>query len=172
MEFFEKDLEEIIFYSDKKELQCRGLHITGKLKRQLKIGNYGVADLVAYSRPRNWLNPIGMVKGEINVIELKNKKIGVSTFFQSLQYLKGIQRYLTKKGIEGNYNYKITLIGREFDQYSSFCYLGDIFTSNSYPDDWHQDSKVSIDLLTYSYGLDGIQFKDVSGYKLTNEGFY
>lgn len=171
MEFFEKDLEEIIFYSDKNELSERGLFLHGKLKRQLKIGNYGIADLVEYTRPMNHVGLYGMLKGEVNVVELKNKKISVSTLFQALNYLHGIQRFLDKKGIKDNYNYRITLIGREFDQHSSFCYLSDIFHGESFPAMLDSDTRVSIDLLTYSYGLDGISFKKVSGYKLSNEGF-
>jgi hypothetical protein len=171
MEFFEKDLEEIIFYSDKNELNKRGLCLHGKLKRQLKIGNYGIADLIDYVRPMNWVGKEGMVKGEINVIELKNKKIGVSTFFQALNYLHGIQRFLDKKGIKDNYNYKITLIGREFDQHSSFCYLGDVFGGLHYPSSLKSDTRIAVNLLTYSYGLDGISFTEVSEYELSNEGF-
>ena len=45
MTFLEKDLEQIIFETPKEKLQEKGLVIKGKLLRQIKIGNYGIADL-------------------------------------------------------------------------------------------------------------------------------
>jgi len=50
MKFLEKDLEEIIFNADMKDLPEKGLHFTGVIKRQLRIGNYGVADLVTFTK--------------------------------------------------------------------------------------------------------------------------
>ena len=170
--FLEKDLEEIIYLSDKEILSDRGLYLYGKLKRQLKIGNYGIADLVEFKRP--YYHPIlkMMMKGEINVIELKNKKIGVSTFFQALNYLKGIQTFLEEKD-KGyhNYNYRVTLIGREFDDTSSFCYLGDLFDSYLSETNIEDEIKTSIDLYQYSYSISGIEFNQITDYNLTNKGF-
>ena len=52
MKFLEKDLEQIIFESGRDSLRERGLSISGKLLRQLRIGNYGIADLVEFVRPQ------------------------------------------------------------------------------------------------------------------------
>jgi hypothetical protein len=172
MEFFEKDLEEIIYLSDKENLSDKGLFLHGKLKRQLKIGNYGIADLVEYKRPYYHPYLKMMMKGEINVIELKNKKIGVSTFFQALNYVKGIQSYFEKKEYDFfNYNIRVTLIGREFDKLSSFCYLGDLFDTYLEDTKLHDDNKICIDLYTYSYSINGIEFNAITGYNLTDKGF-
>ena len=50
MKFLEKDLEEIIWDAYKNDklslINNRGLFINGLIKRQLRIGNYGIADLV------------------------------------------------------------------------------------------------------------------------------
>ena len=53
MNFLEKDLEEIIYNTDKEMLTERGLpyHPFETFKRQLKIGNYGIADLVSFKKP-------------------------------------------------------------------------------------------------------------------------
>lgn len=169
MKFLEKDLEEIIYLSDKDKLSDRGLYLFGTLKRQLKIGNYGVADLVEITRPYSCGK--NSFKGTINILELKKDKISVSTFFQAINYLQGIKRYLEKRGKESLFNYQITLIGKEVDLNSSFCFLGDIFWSDLEMTDVDCFSKIRIDLYTYSYGLDGLEFKQVSGYKLNNEGF-
>ena len=171
MKFFEKDLEEIIYLSDKDKLSDRGLYLNGKLKRQLRIGNYGVADLIEYKRPYYHPYEKCFMKGTINILELKKDKIGVSTFFQALNYLKGIQTYLEENSKEFDYNYKITLIGSEFDTSSSFCYLGDMFNNDLDEQYIFTTSKISIDIYTYSYGLEGIEFTQVTGYNLKNKGF-
>jgi hypothetical protein len=171
MEFFEKDLEEIIYTTPNMTLCERGLYLPKKLIRQLRIGNYGIADLVGYRRPFYHPDYSTVLKGEINVIELKNKKIGVSTFFQALNYLHGIKRFLAKKGIEDHYNYTITLIGREFDKNSSFAYLGETFNTYIHDTPLNEDTKTSIKSLTYSFDIEGMLFNELSGYSLNNEGF-
>ena len=46
MSFLEKDLEDIIFETDNDLLFEHGLFIDGQKKRQVRIGNYGIADLI------------------------------------------------------------------------------------------------------------------------------
>lgn len=45
-DFLEKTLEDIIFETSNDDLKERGLWICGNKKRQVKIGNYGIADLI------------------------------------------------------------------------------------------------------------------------------
>jgi hypothetical protein len=173
MKFLEKDLEQIIYTADKTELENRGLPIFGKLKRQVRIGNYGVADLIEYSKP-SFIQPWGRhEKGNITIYELKQEKISVSAFFQAIRYVKGILRYLEKckNDSKHHYNYNIVLIGRSICFDSSACYLSDIFPAGHGDIDAFSHYSVSISLYTYEYDVDGIKFKEVSGYKLTNEGF-
>ena len=99
MDFFEKDLEEIIFNADKEKLRKKGLDVYGKLYRQLRIGNYGVADLVEVRKSykeddyaKNKYIPILI----ITIYELKKDIVGISAFFQSINYLKGIMSYMSK----------------------------------------------------------------------------
>lgn len=169
MDFLEKDLEEIIYLSDKNILSDRGLNLHGKLKRQLRIGNYGVLDLLEITRPYCCNNKC--YKGIINLIELKKDKIGVSTFFQALNYIKGIKRFLDIRNQEYLFNYQITLIGRQIDLNSSFCYLGDIFNQNIEMTDIDDYSKINVELYKYNFDVEGIKFNEIINYKLINEGF-
>lgn len=155
MKFLEKDLEEIIFKAKKQDLKQKGLNVKGKVYRQLRIGNYGVADLVTFEREfcREW----GAHNLVITVYELKKDKIGISTFLQALGYLKGIKRYLSDRYPSYHLCYKIVLIGKIIDISSTFVYLSDFY------DD--------LENYTYDYGINGIEFKKQKGYKLTNENF-
>lgn len=171
MKFLEKNLEQIIFDSNKKQVQERGLVINGKLLRQLRIGNYGIADLIEHQRPYYHEGMGEMIKGEITVYELKQEKVGVSAFLQALGYVKGIDSYLSKRGINDKYNYNIVLIGSETDKSSSVVYLSDLMGQKVYETKMNHDSVLTFTIYNYEYRLDGIYFKEDYGYSLTNEGF-
>lgn len=173
MNFLEKDLEEIIFTADRKSLQNKGLYIgeKDKLKRQLKVGNYGIADLVSYQKP--YYNPFlkRTFKGKITVFELKKDKISMSSFLQAMSYLKGIRSFLEKRGLDNSYNYSIKLVGKEIDLISSFCYLPDFINADCYETDIDLTSVFNVEFYLYKYDINGISFNEVSGYSLTAEGF-
>jgi len=152
MNFLEKDLEEIIFNADNSSLHEKGLPIFGKKIRQLKIGGYGVADIVSYEK-------IGSVI-YIVVYELKKDKIGISAFLQALGYARGIQRYLENRDVSFDFKIGITLIGKTFDKNSTYCYLRDVIR-DFIGEDMYRDF---LNNFTYEYGFDGIQF--------TNHGEY
>lgn len=159
MNFLEKDLEQIIFEADKEELQKKGLPVYGKLFRQLRIGSYGVADLVSFNRHQDG----GYPRLSVTVYELKKEKIGISAFLQALQYVKGIERYLELRNFKFTVDFSIILIGKTIDINSSFCFLSDLIYNLS------NDS--FLNNYTYSYGLNGLEFKAEYGYKHTVEGF-
>jgi hypothetical protein len=94
MDFLEKNLEQIIYESDTDILSERGLVIYGKLIRQVQIGGYGIADLIEYERPRFDKSVGRIIKGHINILELKKNYVDCGTFLQAIKYLKGISRYL------------------------------------------------------------------------------
>jgi hypothetical protein len=54
MNFLEKNLEDIIFETHENKLRDRGLEISGKKLRQLRIGNYGIADMITYTRIKKY----------------------------------------------------------------------------------------------------------------------
>lgn len=171
MEFLEKDLEQIIYESGSEQLLEKGLYVYGKRKRQLKIGNYGVADMVTIVRPNYNFTFKEAYKGIITVYEFKKDKVSVSTFLQAIRYLKGIQRYLESRGKMELYNYQIVLVGREMDLSSSFSYLTDMISSNLYEVGINDENKFSLDVYTYKYKIDGLEFEREADYKLIEEGF-
>ena len=172
MNFLEKDLEEIIYCADKDVLCQKGLNLTGFLLRQKRIGNYGIADIIEVKRPYYHSQFKEHCKGEIVVYELKKDKISVSSFFQAMQYIKGIQRYLDKRQtpISDHYNYRIVLIGKTIDITSSLVYLPEFMTPDVIEDFIGSDAKLSLNLYTYSFDINGLYFDEQRGYKLTNEG--
>ena len=159
MEFLEKDLEQIISESSNFNLRQRDLPIFGRKMRQVRIGNYGIADLITVDRATDFDFDENKIIGSrliINVYELKKDKIGISAFLQAIRYAKGISRYLEKRGIDFDINIK--LIGQEVDLSGDFVYISDILRYN-------------VEMYLYSYKLDGLTFKRVLGYNLKNEGF-
>lgn len=173
MKFLEKDLEKIIHESSEDKLFEKGLNLQGKKFRQKKIGNYGIADLICFERPfyHTYFNK--HMKGQIQIVELKQDKITVSAFFQAIGYLKGIQRFLDVKhpNIADCFNFNIVLIGKTIDKSSTLIYLNDIFF---YPIDEltiTEQSRISVSLYTYDYTIDGLMFNELTGYNLKNENF-
>jgi hypothetical protein len=174
MNFLEKDLEEIIYTSGRDVLEERGLTIDGKLLRQVKIGNYGIADLIEFVRPsydgpdREILCP-----GRITIYELKKEQIGISAFLQSLNYLQGITKFLQKKEIDGHYIIDIVLIGKNLDTSGSFCFITDLLSINSsFVDKYNiYGQNGTISYYTYTYNINGLNFHLRNGYDLNNNGF-
>lgn len=163
MTFLEKDLEQIIFESRIDSLQERGLDIEGKLLRQVKIGNYGVADLISFSRPfyEYYNDSYILHNGSITIYELKREKISMSSFLQALQYVKGVISFLEKKHIRHHYDINIVLIGKEIDKNSSLIYITDLLSIQN----------GGISFYTYHYNIDGIRFTNEFNYQLKDEGF-
>lgn len=165
MKFLEKDLEEIIFNTDSQTLVERGLYFKGVKKRQLKIGNYGIADLVTIQRPSTLNASINFKEPVlITVVELKKDKVGISAFLQGINYIKGIKSYLTKRNVGFDFYFRLVLIGRELDTSGAFCYLPDIINNKDIYD-------FQLELKTYKYNVDGLLFLDHSEYSLIDEGF-
>ena len=162
MKFLEKELEEIIFNASLEELNEKGLPLSGKCYRQLNLGNYGIADLVYVKK---YYHDIGEPYLCITVCELKKEKAGISAFLQAVRYVKGISRYLYKRGMF-NYVFEIFLIAPEIDTSSDFIYLTDLIANEHYC-----TILSSADNYSVQYDVNGISFQREWGYKLTNEGF-
>lgn len=168
MNFLEKDLENIIWESDNERLQEKNLPIYGKKYRQLKIGSYGILDLLTVKK-RYWYSvddDLYIPYLDITVYELKKEKVGVSTFLQAVRYVKGIKSYLEEKHcMEAKYN--IVLCAKEVDIHSSFIFLVDLIMPMKEPNNLLN----SISAFSFDYTLDGIVFKKHEGYDLINKGF-
>jgi len=164
MNFLEKDLETIIFETSNEKLDKRGLCLYGKKIRQLRIGNYGVCDIVCISREiKNVIEQYDWDKFHvfkyptllINIIELKKDEISANTLLQAIRYCTGIESYISKR-TDINLEFSITLIGKTVAG-GDFIYSPSIIEN--------------LNIYTYEYGYDGIKFKSHHGYKLSNEGF-
>lgn len=182
MKFLERNLEDIIFENGSEVLEERGLSVKiGRKYRQLRIGNYGVADIVYLHRdidpePCNEYRSVSetcsncsSVKCQktssitITIMELKQNEINTKTFMQAIRYVKGIKRYLNKRGLFHRIpiHYRIILIGDRLGNDDS-VYLTDILSTRDF---------FSVDFYTYSYDIDGIQFNCEYNYSLIDEGF-
>jgi len=170
MNFLEKDLEQIIWESDNEKLQKRMLKISGKKFRQLKIGNYGISDLVTVKKDYYYhdesFKVIPFLK--ITVFELKKEKVGISAFLQAIRYCKGIKDYFDSNRANIDFELNIALIAKSVDTQSDFIFLTDLFGKH------HTNNKGlinNINFYSFSYGLDGILFTKHDRYCLTNKGF-
>lgn len=168
MNILEKDLEEIIEKTPTLQLQERGLDVDGICKRQLKIGNYGIADLVYIKKDYDYAFKDNKMQLKpflnINICELKKDKAGISAFLQAVRYAKGISYYLDKRNFN-NYKMQITLIAPNIDTQSDFIFLSDLILSS-------QNGFIStISNYSVKYNFDGIEFKHETNYSLTDNGF-
>jgi len=158
MNFLEKELEQIIFEASNDQITKRGLPVYGKKYRQLRIGNYGVADLVTIQRQYISYHPYHVLY--VSIYELKRDRINVSTFLQALSYAKGIKSFLEKR-LNVLLHFNIYCVGKHMDIESSYSYLSEFLT----------DSNFCVRNFTYKYEIDGISFEERYGFELTKEGF-
>lgn len=165
MNFLEKDLEEIIFNTNNEILYSKGLNIFGKKYRQLKIGNYGIADIVTFHRDTFYIGGDEIKCINVNVFELKKDKAGISAFLQALKYCKGIQRYFEHREKSIPLKFNITLVSKSIDTKSDYIYLEDFLTSS------YDFYGLSLNNYSFTYDFDGIKFQKEHSYKLVNEGF-
>ena len=71
-----------------------------------------------------------------------------------------------------NYNINIVLIGKSIDKKSEFLYLADLLNTDNLGDNSLLDSfNLSLEMFTYDYDFNGINFTKIENYKLMNEGF-
>lgn len=158
MTISEKELEDMIFNADNEQLGHRGLWLPKNLRRQVRIGNYGIADIVGMERP--YVENETKIPAEICIVELKKDEINIDTFIQAVRYAKGILRYFEyKKYLKPNI--KIKLIGSSIQEGNGFIYLPDLINEESF----------SVQLYTYKLFFDGIYFRKYLNYCLNGEGF-
>lgn len=163
MKFLEKDLEDIIWKSSNEKLEEKGLSVLGVKKRQLRIGNYGIADIVTFER----ISGDGYERPylDITVYELKKEKAGISAFLQAARYCKGISSYLEIHKPKMFFRLNIVLCAKEIDTSSDYIFLTDLIMSDFFG---------HINLVSnysFEYGIDGIIFKQEKNYNLTAKGF-
>tara|TARA_R110000803_G_C11936685_1_gene316054 strand:+ start:204 stop:668 length:465 start_codon:yes stop_codon:yes gene_type:complete len=154
MKFLEKDLEDIIFNAPNSELGNRGLPITGLKIRQIRLGNYGISDLITINKKIK--RKKGVIIGhciDIIVYELKKDEVNKDTLSQLLRYMKGVHRYMKAfKSVE--YTLQGVMIGKS--THDDIIYLSDVS---------------EFEIFNYDYDYNGISFEEVNNYSLKHEGF-
>lgn len=169
MTFLEKDLENIIWEADNEKLRSKNLFIYGRKFRQLRIGNYGILDLLTVHKRYNYNSDNGIFEPylDITIYELKKEKVTVSAFLQALNYAKGIKTYLESRSKKLDFKLHISLCAKEVDIHSSFIFLGDMIKEEDKPNKLLN----SVSSYSFDYGIDGILFNKKTGYNLTRPGF-
>ena len=162
MSFLEKDLENIIWESDNEKLREKGLEIYGKKFRQIRIGNYGIADLITVDRRLDCYEEYFL---DITVYELKKEKAGISAFLQAIRYCKGIQTYMLNKRSSILFKLNIVLCAKNIDTESDYIFISDLISSDEY------EKICSVHNYSFNYGIDGIIFKRERNYDLIDKGF-
>jgi len=173
MDFLEKDLEDIVFNSSCDALQERGLYVADKKRyRQLKIGNYGIADLVTFQRPyfetdlpmeNHHTRPI------ITVYEFKKDEINYSTFDQALRYACGIKRYWDWRFSVNDFIFFDSEFNTCYDPEIQIKLIGKKVTDNGFIS-CIENVFPSVEIYTYNYDIDGISFEKIR-LNLLNHGF-
>lgn len=166
MDFLEKDLEQIIYEADNGLLNSRGLPISGKKLRQIRIGNYGVSDLITIEKSYKFSKPDRLIPYlKITILELKKNIIGIDAFLQSIKYARGVKLYLEQRKNRIKYEIDIMLIGKSIELETPFVYITDILPKC-------KNSNIDfLKIYTYSYSISGIKFNRESNYLLTESGF-
>lgn len=169
MNFLEKDLEQIIWESDNLKLQQRNLDIEGKKIRQLRIGNYGILDLLTVEKCyyENDFPYKQIPYLNITVYELKKEKVGISAFLQAIRYCRGIKSYLEDNKPNIRFKLNIVLCAKEVDIQSDFIFMIDMVSETYFPNQKLNNIKA----YSFEYNLDGINFIRKHGYDLTSKGF-
>lgn len=153
MKFLEKDLEDIIWESDRDMLMDRGLYLHHRKKRQLRIGNYGIADIVAFAGIPEDQYTRGIL--DVQIVELKKGVVDAKTVGQALRYAVGIKKYVTgfRRKFDLCLRTNIICIGDKIDDDDLF-YLSEF--------NHHFDVDINFEFYTYRYGWDGIEFNEHS----------
>lgn len=107
MKVTEKYLEDLIFNADINTLTEQGLYMPYIKKRQLRIGNYGIADIVGIQK--GITNNEIKIKPRVYIYELKCGIIDYKTILQLSRYALGIKKYLRSRNLD--YNISIIMIG-------------------------------------------------------------
>lgn len=160
MRFLEKDLESIVASTPIEQLRKRGLWLplNGRMFRQLRIGNYGIADLVHVRRDFSWDSVEVVPTLFFRIMELKQDQITEKALMQAVKYGVGIQNYIRRfRGKDIPIDIRIILIGRTVSE-------GDFFHA--------PDVLENVQILTYDYEYDGIRFHQHCDTYLNNDGFH
>jgi hypothetical protein len=171
MELIEKDLEDMIYDACKSKegmqfLNERGLPISGKVYRQVNIGNYGIADLITVTYSHRYWNEVFLentIRARhffIDIYELKRDKVGIAALLQVCRYRVGLEYLFLRrfKNIQTTFEVRLHLIGSGVETGTDFLYL--------------TEQVQALHLHTYRFQFDGLHFESVStsGWSQNDDG--
>jgi len=161
MNIIEKNLENIILTTPNEVLNQKGLPIYGKKKSQVNLGRYGRADLITFEKSYDYSHLGNFTPAlHITIYELKQRELDLNTFGQVSSYLKGLQRYLDKRGKFKNFeiNYEIVLVGYSVKKNPQIYFINDLF--------------INANIYLYNVDINGLSFEYWdTNIKYENEGF-
>lgn len=156
MEIIEKQLESLITLDNSDELISRGLSTFPHqfLHRQVSLGSYGIADLVAVSSSPGRNDKMDF---QIVIYELKKDEIGMSALGQVCRYRKAFEDYFELR-MDANLELICVLIGSDIEHSSNFIYAA-----------------ADIDGLTcykYTFDITGLHFEEIHITNLAPASFH
>lgn len=163
--FLEKNLEDIIFESDRTDLLERGIDVEGQLFRQYRLGKYGIADLIGFKEVKydSYIQSDSAVEYIVTIYELKRGKIDFNTFMQAIRYVYGFICYAKINYKRTNFQFRIVLIGSEIENKDEFINIPNIFVPK-YLIREDLNKIIDIEFYTYSYNINGILFSKIENY--------
>jgi hypothetical protein len=157
MKISEKELENLIFNLDVNVIREKGLYMPYIKKRQLRIANYGIADIVGIEK--GILNQNVKIKPRVYIYELKVGLIDYKTFLQLSRYALGVKKYLHLKNLD--YNISIIMVGSKVNVNQISC-VYELFNSLN----------IFIEAYTYELNLDKTLHKFKYQNLQTNTSFF
>jgi hypothetical protein len=140
----ENELEDIIMNASPNELAERGLPTFKNKKRQVRMGNYGIADILMWTRTSR---PSEL---ELQIIELKAGVININAVDQICRYLNAVMDFNEMKNLPFNQYKGITLklIGSSVDK--NIFEIVKVINMNK---------MINVVVYTYHLSIDGIKFR-------------
>jgi len=156
MNILEKEVEDLIYNAalrNPESVNDKGLYVplSPIWFRQLNLGSYGIADLVAVSIYKK----VGGYRTiSVDVYELKKEVINVGVLLQAVGYAKAIEQLIGDRLKNTSISFKFHLVGKKIDTYGNFVYMTDMLPN----------------IFLYEYRLDffeGMTFGRMRGYAQT-----
>ena len=128
MEILEKDIEDVVWYlanNNREKLYEIGFpELHRHTLRQVRLGEYGVADIIAWDVLTGMLDGVKLRKVSVQIIEFKKDVIGHAALMQSHRYETAIREILQSFDI--HFDEIICwhiLVGSDIDHFGDFPFL-------------------------------------------------
>jgi len=151
MNILECDIEDLVFNSKNEILLSRGLDLCRNKQRQVRLGSYGIADVICWELIEKYNRKI-----KIQIVELKKEVIDCNALMQACRYQTAIQQIIDRRNFNNTeFEFEVILIGKKIQEHGDF-----VFTLNTFKN-----------IKCYTYSLDtqfGLKFYREYDYKFSN----